>query len=260
MTPSAYGEGVATPTFPTWPRFAVVDVETTGLDPQRHRIVQVAVVTVAADGTVLDRWSTTVHPGLHRVGARRVHGLTRRELRLAPSFAAIAPEVLRRLDGAVFTAHNAAFDLAFLSAACRRARHPTPHGEWLCTMALSRSLDPQRVDSHRLADVLSRHGLANLRPHDALADAEATAALLPALFAAAGVSDPADLAPHVRHGPPHARRPPAPGLRHWWRAARRSARRVAQRSTSRAAVRPHRSDRPPARHASAPARSAAPQP
>ena len=57
-------------------RFAVVDVETTGLKASRHRIVQVAVVTTLGDGTVLDRWSTLVNPpfGWVSASARRIHG------------------------------------------------------------------------------------------------------------------------------------------------------------------------------------------
>ena len=36
-------------------RFAVVDVETSGLSRRRHRLLQVAVVTVTGGGEVLDR-------------------------------------------------------------------------------------------------------------------------------------------------------------------------------------------------------------
>ena len=42
------------------PRFAVVDVETSGLSQRRHRILQIGAVLVEADGTELDRWSTLV--------------------------------------------------------------------------------------------------------------------------------------------------------------------------------------------------------
>ena len=43
-------------------RFAVVDVETSGLSPRRHRILQVAVVQARADGTILDEWASDVRP------------------------------------------------------------------------------------------------------------------------------------------------------------------------------------------------------
>jgi DNA polymerase III subunit epsilon len=174
-------------------RFAVVDVETSGLSARRHRILQIAVVTVSDDGAIVERWSSYVRPGFGWVGARRVHGLTRRVLRSAPPFAAVAADVAGRLDGAILVAHNAAFDWAFIHRALRRARVDAADTQRLCTMRLSRSLDPDGVLSHRLADVAGRHGIALEHAHDALADAEATARLLPRLLAAAG-ADPADAA------------------------------------------------------------------
>jgi DNA polymerase III epsilon subunit-like protein len=54
--------------------------------------------------------------------------------------------------------------------------------------------------SHRLTDLCERYGVALDRPHDALADAEATAAVLPHLLLAHGVHDADQLAalPSVR--------------------------------------------------------------
>ena len=52
------------------PRFAVVDLETCGLNTRRHRILQLGMVVVDADGTVIDQWSSLVKLGwpLQRVG------------------------------------------------------------------------------------------------------------------------------------------------------------------------------------------------
>ncbi len=63
----------------------------------------------------------------------------------------------------------------------------------LCTLRMSRRLDPERALSHRLGDVCERYGVALERPHDALGDAAATAAVLPHLLAAHGITDEAQL-------------------------------------------------------------------
>ena len=168
-------------------RFAVVDVETSGLSVRRHRLLQVGVVHVDADGVVLDRWASLVRPRRRwwfRVGPRRLHGIDRTSLRHAPSAASVHDELLRRLDGCVVVAHNAAFDLAFLHDFSRRLGRELPVHSSLCTLSLSRQLDPERQLSHRLAAVCARYDVALLRPHDALADADATAAVLPHLLAA----------------------------------------------------------------------------
>jgi DNA polymerase-3 subunit epsilon len=180
----------------TLPRFAVVDIETSGLSTRRHRILQVAVVTVH-HGSVVDEWSTLVRLRWpwQRLGPRRVHGIGRAQLRAAPPTAEVLHELAHRLDGAVFTAHNVSFDWAFIQRAAARAKIELPEVQLLCTLQLSRRLDPDRALSHRLADLCERYAIANDRPHDALHDARATAAVLPRLLQQLSVAAAADLDP-----------------------------------------------------------------
>ena len=132
------------------PRFAVVDVETSGLSTRRNRILQIGVVTVEPDGTVVDAWSTLVRLRWpwSRVGPRKVHGITRRTLRGAPKSDAVLHELRDRLAGSVFTAHNAEFDAAFIERAADRDHVPLSLGRRLCTLQLSRRLDPDRQLTH----------------------------------------------------------------------------------------------------------------
>ncbi len=80
------------------------------------------------------------------------------------------------------------------------AKQPRPHGVTvpivnpLCTLTMSRRLDPDRQLSHRLGDLCARYGIELVRPHDALADADATAAVLPHLLRAHGITTSAQLA------------------------------------------------------------------
>lgn len=180
---------------PALPRFAVVDIETSGLSLRRHRILQIAVVTVE-HGVVVDEWSSLVRLRWpwQGVGPRRVHGITRRSLRRAPRLDDVLAQLAVRLDGAVFTAHNVAFDWAFVERAARRSGIALPTPSRLCTLRLSRRLDPDRQQSHRLSDLCERYGVVNDRPHDALFDARATAAVLPDLLAAHRVTDSRGLA------------------------------------------------------------------
>ena len=180
----------------TLPRFAVVDIETSGLSLRRHRILQVAVVTVD-DGVIVDEWSSLVKLRWpwQRVGPRAVHGIDRRMLRTAPDRRQVLHELAGRLEGTVFTAHNAAFDWSFIERAARRDRIALPQIQRLCTLRMSRRLDPDRTASHRLDDLCLRYDVSNTRPHHALYDAQATAAVLVHLLAANDVTAPADLDP-----------------------------------------------------------------
>jgi DNA polymerase-3 subunit epsilon len=181
------------------PRFAVVDVETSGLRPRRHHVLQIGVVIVEGDRPenqrVVDRWSTLVRLRRfwHRVGPRHVHGITRRALRhAAPPSEALA-ELARRIDGAVFTAHNAVFDAMFLQRAAERSGVTLTIDRRLCTLDLSRRLDPERSLAHGLADLCGRYGVPLTEHHDALADASATAAVLPRLLHDLGITEASQL-------------------------------------------------------------------
>ena len=197
-------------------RYAVVDTETSGLSAGRHRLLQVGVVVVDADGRVLVRWSSLVRPRrrwLFRVGPTHIHGIRRRDVRAAPPAAEVLHTLADLLGGARFVAHNSAFDLAFLERAAAREGIRLPIVDPLCTLRLSRQLDPERRLSHRLADVAARYGVTLLRPHDALADADATAAVLPHLLRAStcATAGPAATSMQPTPGPRAAAVPqPAP--------------------------------------------------
>lgn len=180
-------------------RFAVVDTETTGLSTDSDRVLQVGVVVVRGDGAVEQEFVTYLRRltwGIGHVGAFHIHGITRRQLRkgMAPR---AALEALNELtNGCVFTAHNAKFDIGFLRSDFMRLEIPMQLTGPLCTLNLSRKLDPQRSMSHKLRDVAARFGKSTDRPHDALADAQLTAAVLPDLLAAHRIATYAELAPH----------------------------------------------------------------
>lgn len=181
------------------PRFAVVDLETSGLSTRRHRILQLAMVTVEADGSPVDTWETRVSLRWpwQRVGPTHVHGIRRGDLRGAPALDDVLDEFRDRIGTAVFTAHNADFDAEFLVRAGRRRPEldlSTMLSPRLCTLRMSRRLDPERNRSHRLGDVCDRYGVDLARPHDALADATATAAVLPHLLAEHHITQPEQLA------------------------------------------------------------------
>jgi DNA polymerase III subunit epsilon len=185
-------------------RFGVVDLETTGLSTDRHRILQLGLVVyeITANGCdrqgrVVEQWSSFVklRRPWHRVGPRHIHGIRRRDLRGAPGLGDTLTELAARLHGAIFTAHNAAFDGGFLELAARAENIDLDLGPQLCTLRMSRRLDPERSQSHRLGDLCVRYGVSLDRPHDAISDALATAEVLPHLLAAHGITCAEQLVP-----------------------------------------------------------------
>jgi DNA polymerase III epsilon subunit-like protein len=100
------------------------------------------------------------------------------------------------ISDCVFTAHNAKFDIGFLQSDSTRLQIPLKLTGPLCTLTLSRKLDPQRAMSHKLKDVAARFGKSTERPHDALADAQLTAAVLPELLSAHRITTYGELSTH----------------------------------------------------------------
>lgn len=145
-----------------------VDLETTGANPVRDRITEIGIVSVSAAG--VEEWSSLVNPGqpippfiqeLTHINDGMVAG--------APAFADLAPEVLERLKGRLFVAHNARFDYGFLKNEFQRLGIRF-HATVLCTVKLSRKLTPEHF-RHSLDALIERWGLYDPSRHRALSDA-----------------------------------------------------------------------------------------
>ena len=162
-------------------RLALVDVETTGADPRRDRVTELAVVLID-EGVVIEEWSTLVNPGRTiPPGIQSLTGITREMVEHAPTFEDVALDVARRIDGRLLVAHNARFDYAFLRNEFRRVALPY-QSEVLCTVRLSRALFPEHA-KHNLDALIGRFALTCDGRHRALPDARLLLHLLRALAA-----------------------------------------------------------------------------
>ena len=158
------------------PRFAVIDVETTGLRPDVERIVEIAIIRTDEQGRQTDSWSSRINPD-RPVGASHVHGITDRDVAQAPRFADVAPAIGALLEGLVVVAHNVEFDEAFLRAEFARTTRPMPRFTTFCTFVSSLLYLP-RLHRRTLADCCSALGIRNGAAHSALGDATAVVAIL----------------------------------------------------------------------------------
>jgi DNA polymerase III subunit epsilon len=177
--------------------YAVVDVETTGLDPVHDRVVEVAVVRFTPCGETTAEYATLVRPdgpaAASDGAAAGIHGITAAELGGAPTFGQVAAALAGRLAGAIVVGHNVAFDLGFLTAEFRRLRVPVPRLPAVCTHALATLLHPE-LERRRLADCCDAAGIDLNGAHTALGDARATARLLSTYLATARARGAATLA------------------------------------------------------------------
>lgn len=158
------------------PRYAVVDVETSGFHPPKAEVVEVAIVHVDGGGRITGSWDTLIRP-LGSVGATHVHGITESMARDAPSFRSIASALHGLLVGRVVVAHNLPFDAKFLIAHFAQAGIAAPEiRDGVCTLSVAKQYIP--ASRHQLADCCRHAGIALTDAHKAIGDATATAKLL----------------------------------------------------------------------------------
>jgi DNA polymerase III subunit epsilon len=76
----------------------------------------------------------------------------------------------------MLVAHNAGFDMGVITAACVASQVETPSFSYLCSLQVARKT--YNLDSYRLPIAAMAAGFEDFDHHNALADAEACAAII----------------------------------------------------------------------------------
>jgi len=191
----------------------VVDVETTGLLPEQADLIEIGAVRLRVDQAGVDQASadqagadqaradqpgadqlvddqvtgeffTLIRPpGPVPAAITELTGIDDAMVRRAPPAAAALRAFLAFARGAVLVAHNAAFDIAFLTRGCAAAGLAWPPAAVLDTAVLARLLlSPEQVPDCKLATLAGYFGTGTSPCHRALADAQATAEVLAGLL------------------------------------------------------------------------------
>ncbi len=160
--------------------YAVIDVETTGLNASRDRITEVAIYIHDGEKMV-ERFESLVNPECHiphHITA--LTGISNKLVLDAPRFFEIARKIVELTEGMTIVAHNAAFDYNFLRSEFKRLYYDFRR-KTLCTKKLSRKLMPG-LASYGLGSLCRHLGIANPARHRAGGDAVATMRLLEKLL------------------------------------------------------------------------------
>ena len=149
--------------------FVAFDTETTGLSAQRERLVEIAAVKFR-NGRVLAEKTWLINPGRPMPpAAEQVHHISDTMVRDKPDFKTVYPEFAQFIGDAVLLAHNARFDVAFVSAECTRHSLPPPPNPVLDTLPLFRRWFPQFA-SHSIASLSTNLNLTAGALHRAQSD------------------------------------------------------------------------------------------
>ncbi len=151
--------------------YVSIDLETTGLNPKRDRIIEIGAVKVV-QGNITDTFSTLVNPG-RRLEQRitELTGITDEDLKDAPYLEEVLPELFSFLGELPLLGHSILFDFSFLKKAAVD-RKQCFEKKAIDTLKIARKY-LSRLESRSL-DALCLYYRIPHRAHRALADAEAT--------------------------------------------------------------------------------------
>jgi DNA polymerase III epsilon subunit-like protein len=159
-------------------RLTVIDLETGGLTPIYHSILEVAVVTLDWDLTEIDHWVSYVWEPDYHIDPEAIavnHVDVERAQREGITAAEMLHEVNRRMFGATPVFHNAAFDAKFLNSRGAHISHA------IDTLLMARGMWPRQKNG--LSFVAERLGINHqVKMHSALVDARITGLVIQKMF------------------------------------------------------------------------------
>lgn len=154
--------------------YVCIDLETTGLDPKRDKIIEIGAVKVE-EGRVTAQWESFVNPG-RKLEERIVEltGIRDEQLADAPRVSEILPAFLDFMGDHVLLGHGVLFDFSFIKKAAVNEKL-TFERQGIDTLRIARKY-LQELESRNLGYLCRYYDIPH-KAHRALEDAKATVAL-----------------------------------------------------------------------------------
>lgn len=155
--------------------FAAIDFETA--NQCRSSVCSVGVVIVH-DGMIVDRFYSLIQPtpNYYTHWTTEIHSLTHNDTDNAPIFPEVWKQINPLIKGLPLVAHNSPFDEGCLRSVFKTYEMEYPEYPFYCTLKASRKLQPE-LPNHRLDTVAETCNFNLTNHHNAIADAEACAAI-----------------------------------------------------------------------------------
>ncbi len=153
--------------------FVVFDIETTGFSPVKNRIIEIGAVKVQG-GKITDRYSTFIDPKTPiPYEIEKLTGIRDDLVMGQPVIEDELPKFMEFCKGCVLVAHNASFDMSFITENCRRQGLPAEF-TYVDTVGIARVLLTD-LKRHTLDSVAKALNVSLENHHRAVDDAECTA-------------------------------------------------------------------------------------
>ncbi|PCI31030.1 MAG: DNA polymerase III subunit epsilon [Flavobacteriaceae bacterium] len=162
-------------------RYAIIDIETTGMGVQGNKITEIAIF-IHDGAQVIATYDTLIDPECSiPYNITQLTGITNGMVQGAPKFYEVAKEIIDFTADCVFVAHNVSFDYNVMHKEFNELGF-TFKRKKLCTIRLSRKLIPG-LSSYSLGKMCVSQNIVINNRHRAKGDAEATVILFDKLLA-----------------------------------------------------------------------------
>jgi len=154
--------------------FTVIDLETTGFNPEKDYIIEIAAIKFQGNVEIGRFWKL-VKPDTEFIPSHitRLTGITNAMVIDQPRIKEILPEFLKFIDDSIIVAHNVKFDISFLNYNARIYTGKSIKNPSICTDNLARRILPD-IDSKSLEHIAYHFNIPYKQKHRALSDAEVT--------------------------------------------------------------------------------------
>ena len=158
----------------------VLDVETTGLDYTKERMVEFAAVRLE-NGKITDKFETLINPQQHiRKSSIAVHGITEEDVINAPTEDEVIPQILDFIGDYPIVAHNVIFDYSFINEACIRVTGKSISNIRIDSQMMFKEVYPE-IESCGLESLMNKFNIEFTTRHRAMADTIGLALAYPEL-------------------------------------------------------------------------------
>lgn len=153
--------------------YCVFDLETTGFNPKLEKITEIAVCKVR-NGEIIDEFSTFVNPEKSiPKNVQELTHITDDMVKDAPTIEEILPKFLEFTKDTILVAHNAKFDISFISHFAKELKLEFKP-KVMDTLVIARELYTS-VENHKLGTLAEFLGITLEGAHRAINDTRATA-------------------------------------------------------------------------------------
>jgi len=154
--------------------YIVLDIETTGLSKNYHKITEIAAIKFK-DNRAVDKFDMLVNPECYIPSfITNLTGITNDMVKSQPTIKDVAPKLYTFLENSTIVAHNATFDYGFIEYNLMKHLNRKVLNPKICTKKLANRILPN-LSNKKLGTICNYFQIENETAHRAMSDVKATA-------------------------------------------------------------------------------------